>query len=97
MIAWPSGPTRLGCRPARRSDHARRDEALRPEILRVLDDSWRVYGVRKVWRQLRREGFDVARGTVARLMQDMVFTASFGAERTERRSPTRRLRVRWTR
>ncbi len=57
--------------PARRSDRARRDEALRAEIRRVFEQNWRVYGVRKVWRQLRREGFDVARCTVARLMKSM--------------------------
>lgn len=57
--------------PARRSDRARRDEALRPEIRRVFEENWSVYGVRKVWHQLRREGFDVARCTVARLMKDM--------------------------
>ncbi|MCG6113474.1 MAG: IS3 family transposase [Paracoccus sp.] len=57
--------------PARRSDRARRDETLRPEIRRVFEENWRVYGVRKVWRQLRREKFDVARCTVARLMKDM--------------------------
>jgi putative transposase len=57
--------------PARLSDRARRDEALRPEILRVFEENWRVYGVRKIWRQLGREGFDVARCTVARLMKDM--------------------------
>ena len=47
--------------PSRLSERARRDEALRPEILRVFEENWRVYGVRKIWRQLRREGFDVAR------------------------------------
>ncbi len=57
--------------PARLSDRARRDEALRPEIRRVFEENWRVYGVRKVWRQLRREGVDVARCTVARLMKVM--------------------------
>jgi putative transposase len=57
--------------PARRSDRARRDEDLRPEIRRVLEGNWSVYGVRKVWRQLRREGFDVARCRVARLMKGM--------------------------
>ena len=57
--------------PARRSDRARRDEALRAEIRRVFEQNWRVYGVRKVWWQLRREGFDVARCTVARLMKSM--------------------------
>ncbi len=38
---------------------------------RVFEANFRVYGVRKVWRQLRREGFDVARCTVARLMRAM--------------------------
>jgi hypothetical protein len=57
--------------PARLSDRARRDAQLRPQIQRVFDANWQVYGVRKIWRQLRREGFDVARCTVARLMKDM--------------------------
>jgi len=57
--------------PARLSDRARSDEALRPEIRRVFEENWRVYGVRKVWHQLRREGFDAARCTVARLMKDI--------------------------
>jgi hypothetical protein len=34
--------------PSRRSERARRDEALRPEILRVFEENWRVYGVRKI-------------------------------------------------
>jgi hypothetical protein len=46
--------------PARLSDRARRDEELRPHIQRVFDANWQVYGVRKVWRQLRHEGFEVA-------------------------------------
>ncbi|RWR44270.1 IS3 family transposase [Sinirhodobacter ferrireducens] len=57
--------------PARLSDRARLDEALRPEIRRVFEENWRVYGVRKIWHQLRREGFDVARCTVDRLMKSM--------------------------
>src|SRR5690606_5810049 len=40
-----------------------------PEIERVWNENFRVYGVRKVWRQLRREGFAVARCTVERLMK----------------------------
>ena len=55
--------------PSRLSDRALRDAELRPQIQRVFDANWQVYGVRKVWRQLRREGFDVARCTVARLMK----------------------------
>lgn len=57
--------------PARLSDRAKRDVDLRPHIQRVFDANWQVYGVRKVWRKLRREGFDVARCTVARLMKAM--------------------------
>jgi putative transposase len=55
--------------PARQSARARRDTALRIEVKRVFAENFEVYGVRKVWRQLRREGFDVARCTVARLMK----------------------------
>ena len=57
--------------PSRLSDRAIRDAELRPQIQRVFDANWQVYGVRKIWRQLRREGFDVARCTVARLMKAM--------------------------
>ena len=48
-----------------------RDVELMQEIRRVFDENFQVYGVRKVWRQLRREGFDVARCAVARLMKKM--------------------------
>jgi putative transposase len=40
-------------------------------IRRIWDENFQVYGVRKVWRQLRREGINVARCTVARLMRQM--------------------------
>ena len=36
------------------SDRAKRDSALRPEMSRVWDDNYKVYGVRKVWRQIQR-------------------------------------------
>jgi len=49
----------------------RRDAVLRREIQRVFNENFAVYGVRKVWHQLKREGFDVARCTVARLMHAM--------------------------
>lgn len=49
----------------------RRDIALSREIRRVFDDNFQVYGARKVWRQLQREGHVVARCTVARLMRKM--------------------------
>jgi transposase InsO family protein len=50
---------------------ARQDDALRIELRRVFDERFRVSGVRKVWRQLLREGFSVARCTVERLMRQM--------------------------
>jgi len=52
-----------------RSARAQRDEALRAAIQRVWDENEQVYGPRKVWKQLRREGVTVARCTVARLMR----------------------------
>ena len=57
--------------PSRLSARARRDAALKDEVRRVFEANFRVYGVRKVWRQLQREGFAVARCTVARLMRAM--------------------------
>jgi len=57
--------------PTRRSRRAQRDDALRAEIQRVWDANHQVYGPRKVWKQLRREGVRVARCTVARLMRAM--------------------------
>jgi len=57
--------------PARASARARRDGGLKEKIRRVFDANFQVYGARKVWRQLRREGEDVARCTVERLMEEM--------------------------
>ena len=57
--------------PARLSDRARRDRDLKPEVLRVFAENFGVYGVRKVWRQMNREGFAVARCTIERLMRDL--------------------------
>jgi transposase InsO family protein len=73
----PIAPSTYHARVARRRDPARlpprakRDAALRVEIRRVFDENFQVYGVRKVWRQLAREGIAVARCTVARLMRTM--------------------------
>jgi transposase InsO family protein len=57
--------------PAKQSARSRRDAALSREIRRVFEENFGVYGVRKVWRQLGREGIGVARCTVARLMKAM--------------------------
>jgi len=57
--------------PERLSARAKQDMALKAEIARVFTENFEVYGARKVWRQLNREGVAVARCTVERLMQDM--------------------------
>ena len=56
-------------RPETAPPRVQRDEALKPHILRVFSENFEVYGVRKVWRQLLREGFEIARCTVSRLMK----------------------------
>ena len=56
----------LARNPDQRSDRAKRDEQLEPEIERVWKENFEVYGVKKVWRQMNREGLDVARCTVGR-------------------------------
>lgn len=55
--------------PELRSARAKRDEELSQHIRRVWNENFQVYGVRKVWRQLVREGIEVARCTVQRLMR----------------------------
>ena len=57
--------------PSKLSARGRRDMVLKPEIARVFAGNFAVCGVRKVWRQMQRKGFDIARCTVARLMQGM--------------------------
>jgi putative transposase len=60
---------RRRARPALRAARVRRDDVLAGDIERVWNANLQVYGARKVWRQLGREGIDVARCTVERLMR----------------------------
>ena len=53
------------------SAHQVGDETLKPEIKKVFQENFRVYGARKIWKQLHREGQPVARCTVERLMADL--------------------------
>jgi putative transposase len=57
--------------PRRLSARAQRDAILQGEIRRVWDENFQVYGVRKMWRELRRQKIRAARCTVARLMRAM--------------------------
>jgi transposase InsO family protein len=70
--------------PQSRSVRAQRDEWLRGEIRRVWTQNFEVYGVRKVWRQLNREGIEVARCTVARLMSEMGLSGAVRGKRFKR-------------
>ncbi|WP_425105119.1 IS3 family transposase [Ancylobacter sp.] len=65
--------------PSKCSAPAPRDEVLRPETESVFAENFEVYGARKVWRQMMREGVDDARCTVERLMQGMVLAGSWTA------------------
>src|SRR3954447_16159731 len=56
---------------AKRSARARRDAELKVVVQRVFEENFGVYGARKVWRQLQREGLAVARCTVERLMANL--------------------------
>ena len=73
----PIAPSTYHNHAARRADpsllprRATRDAGLMPLIARVFEENFEVYGVRKVWRQLQREGQEVARCTIERLMQSM--------------------------
>jgi transposase InsO family protein len=73
----PIAPSTYHAHVARRGDpgkapaRVRRDAVLHEQIRRVWEANFRVYGVRKVWRQLGREGISVARCTVARLMREI--------------------------
>ena len=73
----PIAPSTYYARAARRADpdklppRAKRDAVLKTEIRRVFEANFRVYGVRKIWRQLAREGIVAARCTIARLMRVM--------------------------
>lgn len=83
--------------PSRLSDRARRNAVPRPEIARVFGENWRVYGVRKVWRQLDREGCDVARCTFSPLMKGMGIQGIIRGKLIEQRCRTERRHAPWTR
>ena len=73
----PIAPSTYRAHAARRKNpdlapaREKRDRVLAAEVRRVFEENFSVYGARKVWRQLQREGFDVARCTLSRLMNEM--------------------------
>lgn len=77
VVSWilprrhTTGISSAGCTHEKCSQREKRDVQISLEIKRVYEDNYSVYGARKVWRQLLREGFRVARCTVERLMKIM--------------------------
>src|SRR5690606_31490549 len=67
--------------PERRSERAQRDEQLCIEIVRVWNQNQQVYGAKKVWKQLNREGIP------GRTLQGRATDAAAGADRRRPRSP----------
>ena len=98
----PIAPSTYHSHAARRTDLSkvparwRSDAELSGAIQRIWDENFQVYGVRKVWRQLQREGIDVARCTVARLMKRMGLKGQCAARRCAPRSAIGRRRARRT-
>ena len=93
----PIAPSTYYERKAREVDRTRvparirRDGQLREEIRRVWEENFRVYGVRKVWRQLHREGIVVARCTVARLMRELGLRGVVRGRRVKTTTPVAKL------
>ena len=77
--------------PGRCSARSRRDAELSEAIGRVHEENYGVYGARKVWRQLHRQGERVARCTVERLMRQEGLKAWSEAKDSTRLSPTKTL------
>ena len=57
--------------PDRLPERTKQDQQLKIDIKRIWEDHFRVYGARKVWRQMNREKIEVARCTVERLMNQL--------------------------
>ena len=89
----PIAPATYHTHKARQADVRRlparavRDGRLKTEIRRVWTASRQLYGARKVWRQLQREGVEVARCTVERLMRDMKLQGAVRGRRVRTTMP----------
>jgi putative transposase len=62
--------------PERRSERAKRDDVLKQEIERAWMENEEAYGVRKMWKEMKRRRVEVARCTVERLMGDLGFSGT---------------------
>ena len=73
--------------PDLRSDRAKRYDRLSVEIRRVFDENYRVYLIRKVWRKMKREGFDISQCIVERLMKAMTLKVVIRGKRIRTKIP----------
>jgi len=73
--------------PAKRSARARRDEVLRDRIRTTWTENFEVYGVRKMWKALKRGGAPVARCTIERLMRQMGLQGAVRGRKFKRTRP----------
>ncbi len=73
--------------PEKRPPRHRQDEALKDEIDRIWNENFGVYGVLKVWESLKREGWQVARCTVSRLMRELGFRGAIRGAKTKTTRP----------
>ena len=89
----PSGYRRYASQlrdPTMRCARAQRDEVLIPKIKHVWQANLQVYGADKVWRQMKREGAEVARCTVERLMRRMGLRGAVRGKRVRTTLPDAR-------
>jgi len=73
--------------PERLPPRLKRDQALVPEVHRVYEENFGVYGARKLWRQLGREGSVVARCSVERLIRSLGLRGVVRGRRCRTRMP----------
>ena len=76
------------------SRRVRRDRVLKPVIRQIYKDNREVYGVRKLWREMLREGYDVARCTVHASCVIWAYKALSGVDPSKRRFVTKLIPVR---
>ena len=74
--------------PSQASERLKRDSTLEGEFQRVWEENFEVYGVRKVWRQLNREGIAAARCAVARLMRALGLPGAVRGRRAKTTIPS---------
>jgi len=76
--------------PEKRSERAKNDDNLSDQIKAVWENNYQVYGYRKIWYSLLRDGVEVARGTVARLMNTLEITGKHRSRKVKTTNPDKK-------